>query len=293
MILLQVPTQTGLTPAQIFAQAGLQVQQAGTSAGTPVATLVKTANVAGVRTATPQQIRQLALHPQIIAQRKLPAQKVAQLAQVASKAGVQTQLIVQQKSLPTTMTVQQIQQVMKHVQPSAMQQFTHVREIIIYRHFNRWNWKFHWKQQSNNRLFAILQVSTGQTVSQASQVVLAKSPLQTRVIPVASGALKQTIQVVTASNAQLRQATPIQGKPVAGAVRRSPGPGPSSGASPSSSTSGTNSGAGTNLGAASSATASNLTSPAGLGQVRLQTMGHSQQVQQQQAQQTQQDAQSK
>lgn len=137
MILLQVPTQTGLTPAQIFAQAGLQVQQAGTSAGTPVATLVKTANVAGVRTATPQQIRQLALHPQIIAQRKLPAQKVAQLAQVASKAGVQTQLIVQQKSLPTTMTVQQIQQVMKHVQPSAMQQFTHVREIIIYRHFNR------------------------------------------------------------------------------------------------------------------------------------------------------------
>lgn len=83
--------------------------------------------MAGVRAATPQQIRQLALHPQIIAQRKLPAQKVAQLAQVAGKAGMQTQLIVQQKSLPTTMTVQQIQQVMKHVQPSAMQQFTHVR----------------------------------------------------------------------------------------------------------------------------------------------------------------------
>jgi len=126
-----VPAPTGLTPAQIFAQAGLQVQQAGTSAGgTPVATLVKTANVAGVRTATPQQIRQLALHPQIITQRKLPAQKVAQLAQVANKAGVQTQLIVQPtKSLPTTMTVQQIHQVMKHVQPSAMQQFTHVRNM--------------------------------------------------------------------------------------------------------------------------------------------------------------------
>jgi len=125
-----MPAQSNLTPAQIFAQAGLQVQQAGTSAsGTPVATLVKTANVAGVRTATPQQIRQLALHPQIIAQRKLPAQKVAQLAQVA-KAGVQTQLIVQQKSLPTTMTVQQIQQVMKHVQPSTMQQFTHVSIFI-------------------------------------------------------------------------------------------------------------------------------------------------------------------
>lgn len=128
--MLQVPTPAGLTPAQIFAQAGLQVQQAGTSAGgTPVATLVKTANVAGVRTATPQQIRQLALHPQIITQRKLPAQKVAQLAQVANKTGVQTQLIVQPtKSLPTTMTVQQIHQVMKHVQPSAMQQFTHVRK---------------------------------------------------------------------------------------------------------------------------------------------------------------------
>ncbi|XP_012272468.1 helicase domino isoform X3 [Orussus abietinus] len=190
---VQVPAQAGLTPAQIFAQAGLQVQQAGTSAGgTPVATLVKAANVAGVRAATPQQIRQLALHPQIIAQRKLPAQKVAQLAQVAGKAGVQTQLIVQQKSLPATMTVQQIQQVMKHVQPSTMQQFTHV--------------------------------SAGQAVSQPGQVVLAKSPLQTRVIPVASAALKQTIQVVTASSAQLRQATPAQGKPIVTTARASPGP---------------------------------------------------------------------
>jgi len=109
------------------------VQQTGTSAGgTPVATLVKTANVAGVRTATSQQLRQLhTLHPQILTQRKLPAQKVAQLAQVANKAGVQTQLIVQPtKSLPTTMTVQQIHQVMKHVQPSTMQQFSHVRKEI-------------------------------------------------------------------------------------------------------------------------------------------------------------------
>ncbi|XP_053987837.1 helicase domino isoform X5 [Hylaeus volcanicus] len=228
---VQVPAQSGLTPAQIFAQAGLQVQQAGTSAGgTPVATLVKAANVAGVRTGTPQQIRQLALHPQIITQRKLPAQKVAQLTQVAGKTGVQTQLIVQQKSLPATMTVQQIQQVMKHVQqqPSTMQQFTHVR------------------------------VSTGQTASQPGQVVLAKSPLQTRVIPVASAGLKQTIQVVTASSAQLRQAAPAQGKPVVTTARGSPGP----------------------------------------SQVRLQTISHPvhpQQIQQQQQQQsqTQQDAQPK
>lgn len=127
---VQVPAQanaTGLTPAQIFAQAGLQVQQASTSSGgTPVATLVKTTNVAGVRAATPQQLRQLALHPQIIAQRKLQAPKVAQLAQVAGKSGVPTQLIVQQKSLQAAMTVQQIQQVMKQVQPSGLQQFTHV-----------------------------------------------------------------------------------------------------------------------------------------------------------------------
>ncbi|XP_014482898.1 PREDICTED: uncharacterized protein LOC106748666 [Dinoponera quadriceps] len=262
---VRVPAQAGLTPAQIFAQAGLQVQQAGTSAsGTPVATLVKTANVAGVRTATPQQIRQLALHPQILAQRKLPAQKVAQLAQVAGKTGVQTQLIVQQKSLSTTMTVQQIQQVMKHVQPSAMQQFTHV--------------------------------STGQAVSQASQVVLAKSPLQTRVIPVASGALKQTIQVVTASNAQLRQATPIQGKPVASStVRRSPGPGPSPAPSPipgSSTTGTTGAGSTGNSGAGSAATSNMSSTTPTLGQVRVQGITHSQQQQQQQ-QQAQQDAQPK
>lgn len=135
MLYLQVPGQTGLTPAQIFAQTSLQVQQAGTSAsGTPVAALVKTANVAGVRAATPQQIRQLALtHPQLLAQRKLPTtQKVAQLAQVAGKAGVPTQLIVQQKSIPATMTVQQFQHVMKHVQPTAMQQFSHVCKIKYY-----------------------------------------------------------------------------------------------------------------------------------------------------------------
>ncbi|XP_034942058.1 helicase domino isoform X5 [Chelonus insularis] len=192
---VQVPAQTGLTPAQIFAQAGLQVQQAGTSAsGTPVATLVKTGAMVGVRAATSQQIRQLALHPQILTQRKLPGQKVTQLAQMAGKGGVQTQLIVQQKSLPTTMTVQQIQQVMKHVQPSTMQQFTHV--------------------------------SSGAGVTPSGQVVLAKSPLQTRMIPVpvASAGLKQTIQVVTASSAQLRQATPPQGKPIVTTARASPGP---------------------------------------------------------------------
>lgn len=54
---------------------------------------------------------------------------------------------------------------------------------------------------------------------------MTKSPLQTRVIPVSSGSLKQTIQVVAASTAQLRQATPVQGnKPVVTTARLSPGP---------------------------------------------------------------------
>lgn len=103
------------------------------------------------------------------------------------------------------------------------------------------------------------QVSTGQTVSQPGQVVLAKSPLQTRVIPVASAALKQTIQVMTASSAQLRQAAPAQGKPIVTTARGSPGP----------------------------------------SQVKLQTLAHPihpqqvQQQQQQQQQQSQPDAQSK
>ncbi|XP_070162370.1 helicase domino isoform X4 [Polyergus mexicanus] len=241
---------TGLTPAQIFAQAGLQVQQMGTSAsGTPVATLVKTANVTGVRTGTSQQIRQLALHPQILAQRKLAGQKVA--AQLG-KGGLQTQLIVQSpKSLPVSM--QQIQQVIKQVQPPAVQQFPHV--------------------------------STGQTASQANPIVLAKSQLSTRVIPVASGSLKQTIQVVTANNAQLRQTMPIQGKPIASAVRRSPGPGSSPG--PSSATSGSTTGAGASpgVGTASSSTVPSLASSPGLSQVRLQTITHSQQMQKQQQQQ--------
>ncbi|XP_051168190.1 helicase domino isoform X6 [Leptopilina boulardi] len=189
---VQVPGQTGLTPAQIFAQAGLQVQASTSTGGTPVATLVKTSGM-GVRAATSQQIRQLQLHPQMLAQRKLPGgQKVAQLAQVTGKGGVPTQLIVQKQSIPTTMTVQHLQQVMKQVQPSTVQQFSHV--------------------------------STGQTVvSQPGQVVLAKSPLQTRVIPVASRSLKQTIQVVAASGAQLRQPSPIQGKPIV-TTRGSPGP---------------------------------------------------------------------
>ena len=127
---VQVPAQAGIATTQVYTQAGLQVQQAGTSGtATPVATLVKTANTTtGVRTGTPQQIRHVTLHPQIVAQRKLPGPKMTQLTQVAGKAGVQAQLIVQQKgTIPGTMTVQQFQQVMKQVQPgTSMPQFAHV-----------------------------------------------------------------------------------------------------------------------------------------------------------------------
>lgn len=118
----QVQAQSGLT--QVFAQAGMQVQQAAAS----TTTLVKTAS--GVRAVTPQQMRQLQLHPQIVAQRKMPGQKVAQLAPV--KGGVPTQLIVQQKSLPATVTVQQLQQAMKHVQPAGLQQFAHVSIFVCF-----------------------------------------------------------------------------------------------------------------------------------------------------------------
>lgn len=48
---------------------------------------------------------------------------------MGGKTGVQAQLIVQsQKAMPTAMTVQQIQQVIKHVQP---QHITHVSHVNV------------------------------------------------------------------------------------------------------------------------------------------------------------------
>lgn len=116
--------------AQLFAQAGIQVQHGSSQVATLVKAVssapdtmttgvtlgtsaqVKTAIAQGVKatTATPQQIRQLQIHPHLLAQRKLPGHtKVAQLAQVTNKA-----LLVQTpKSMPATMTVQQLHQVMR------------------------------------------------------------------------------------------------------------------------------------------------------------------------------------
>ncbi|XP_044753468.1 helicase domino [Coccinella septempunctata] len=121
----QSNTIQNLSP-QVFAHA---FQQAGTS-GTPVATLVKTVSSSGVSQAVtipiasakslnsqlkanPQQIRQLHIQQQLLAQKKLGTQKVS-IAQVAgTKTNMQTQLIVGSKPLQTAMTVQQFQQVIR------------------------------------------------------------------------------------------------------------------------------------------------------------------------------------
>jgi len=122
--------QTQLTTAQLLAQAGLTVQTgAAGSTQTPVALVKTVASAGGVALpvsgmtipqlkatlapgvkASPPQIRQVTL--QQLQQRKLPpGQKVAQMAQVK---GGSTQVLFQSQK---AMTVQQIQQVMKHVQP--------------------------------------------------------------------------------------------------------------------------------------------------------------------------------
>ncbi|XP_073971581.1 domino helicase isoform X3 [Rhodnius prolixus] len=189
-------TAAQLTSAQILAQAGLQAQQTSSNSGLgQVATLVKTvpANslpVTGLTlpqmraalgssikagTVTPQQIRQLSLQQQIFAQhRKLPQQKVTQigqsnLLQVSTKTGATAQLIVQsQKSIPTSVTMQQIQQVIRHVQPQ------HVVPAA---------------QSSSTQVSHGAFAKTG-----GSQ--------QARVIPVAASqqSIKQAIQVVTANS---------------------------------------------------------------------------------------------
>lgn len=119
---------------QIFAPANLQVQQAGTS-GQQIATLVKTSTgtvatgmtLSQVKTgqlktiSNQSQVRQLQLQQQIIAaQRK--SGKMTHITQVAGKAGQPTQLFVQgPKNLPAgTVTVQQIQQVIRHAQPASL-----------------------------------------------------------------------------------------------------------------------------------------------------------------------------
>ncbi|XP_050535331.1 helicase domino isoform X2 [Daktulosphaira vitifoliae] len=125
-----------------------------------------------------QQFRQLTLQQPMLAHRKIPAQKVTQLSQVvvAGKTGVPTQLIVQSKGVPSTMTMQQLQTMMK-------------------------------QQNIQNVSVSGANITAMQSNSNSSQVishVIAKNQGQTsslgltRVLPVVTTqtSLKQTIQVV-------------------------------------------------------------------------------------------------
>lgn len=130
---------------QIFAPANLQVQP-GTS-NQQIATLVKTSS-GGVTTGTvgmtlsqvkggqikatmasPQQTRQLHLQQIAIAQQRKGG-KMAQITQVGGKAGVPTQLIVQNPNnkMAGTVTVQQIQQVIRHAPPGTI---TSTGQIVV------------------------------------------------------------------------------------------------------------------------------------------------------------------
>lgn len=79
--------------------------------GVTLGTTVK-ALTPGIKTSNPQ-IRQLQLQQQQLFAQKKFSQKIAGIAQVAGKGGVATQLIVGSKPLSTTMTMQQLQQVIR------------------------------------------------------------------------------------------------------------------------------------------------------------------------------------
>ncbi|XP_056644553.1 helicase domino isoform X1 [Diorhabda sublineata] len=128
-------TSGGSTIQSLSPQVLAQAIQAGSSGG-QVATLVKAVSSPGVtqtvtipvtgvalsnqgkniqstlKTTNATQFRQLQLQQQLLAQKKLNAQKLS-IAQVAGKNNVQTQLIVGSKPLGTAMTVQQFQQVIR------------------------------------------------------------------------------------------------------------------------------------------------------------------------------------
>ncbi|XP_071446621.1 helicase domino isoform X2 [Hetaerina americana] len=190
---------TNLTTTQILAQAGLQVKGTISSAGG-----VKGVT-AGVSPSAQQQMRQLAFQQQLL-HRKIPQQKVAQLAQVAGAKGVvPTQLIVQgQKQLSATVTVQQIQQVMKQVQQQQnVQGVQHISHVASGQTLG--------SQAIHSHAVLAAAAAKGQSAGvggQLSPAVAAtlhagnQQSIQTRVIPMTTGqaSLKQTIQVVAAGS---------------------------------------------------------------------------------------------
>lgn len=81
----------------------------GVTLGTPVKALAPS-----LKTSTPQQIRQLQIQQQLLAQKKLVNQKITGIAQVTGKGGVATQVIVgSTKPLSNAITMQQFQQVIR------------------------------------------------------------------------------------------------------------------------------------------------------------------------------------
>lgn len=130
------PKSQVVTQSPIYAQGSVQVQQPGTSGQQQIAALVKTSQgtVAAsvgmtlsqlkpgsikVTMANQSQVRQLQLQQQIAIAQQRKAGKT-QIAQMTGKTGVPTQLIVQNsKNLTNSVTVQQIQQVIRHAQPGA------------------------------------------------------------------------------------------------------------------------------------------------------------------------------
>ncbi|GLV35974.1 domino [Carabus blaptoides fortunei] len=185
-----VQTLTQAQQAQIIA--GIQVQQAGTSGTAQVATLVKAVSAspgtssvtipgvtlgpqvkaalaaaqAGTATKTvtslPSQVRQLQIHHHLLQQqKKLAGQKITQLAQVAGKAGVATQLIVQAPKT-TTMTMQQLQHVMRQPQLAVSQ-----GQVVL---------------AKAGPAARVIPVNAGQGLKQTIQVVTATSAAQAALV---------------------------------------------------------------------------------------------------------------
>ncbi|VVC26634.1 Hypothetical protein CINCED_3A009626 [Cinara cedri] len=125
-----------------------------------------------------QQFRHLTLQQPMLAHRKIPAQKVTQLSQVmvAGKTGVPTQLIVQSKGVPSTMTMQQLQTMMK--QQNIQNVSVSGANITA--------------MQSNSNSGQVISHMIAKSQGQPSSIGL------TRVLPVVTSqtSLKQAIQVV-------------------------------------------------------------------------------------------------
>ncbi|KAF5308527.1 hypothetical protein FQR65_LT06192 [Abscondita terminalis] len=188
----QATTIQSLSP-QVFAQA---IQQAGTS-GTQVATLVKTVSSAGVTQTVTIPVSgvtiggtpvKATLAPGVkdSGQKKLMNQKIGITQVTTSKGGVATQLIVGSKPIPTAMTMQQFQQVMRSPLTGVSQ-----GPVVLAKGPSR-----------------VIPVNTGQGTKQTIQVVAASQGLTTAIRPQTSSALAGALAgiKVQGGNSQAQQA---------------------------------------------------------------------------------------